>query len=189
VVSYSPEYSDKRDNLPLLRDLATISRGRVDPVAGAIFEPPQQAVGSVQEIGLPLLWLALLLWPLDIGLRRLFLRISDMVPGLAWLRRRLRPQPTAAVSAESLARLNAAKQRARVRRPQELAGAEQAAVPLPNLIIPHPTPAPPPARAQVAPSAPAPQEPPPEEAPVPATEDDQYARLLAAKQRARRRRG
>ncbi len=196
VVSYSPEYSDKRDNLPLLRDLAAISGGRVDPVAAAIFEPPQQAVGSVQEIGLPLLWLALLLWPLDIGLRRLFLRLSDMVPGLAWLRRRLRPQPAAAASAELLARLSAAKQRARIRRPQEPVGAESVVAPLPNLIIPLPTPAPAPARAEAPPPAQQPAratsvqpEAPPEAAPAPATDDDQYARLLAAKQRARRRRG
>src|SRR6185436_13250316 len=82
VVSYSPEYGETRDNPQLLRELASISGGRVDPPAATIFEAPAQAVGSVREIGLPLLWLALLLWPLDIGLRRLHLRPAEFAPRL-----------------------------------------------------------------------------------------------------------
>jgi uncharacterized membrane protein len=220
VVAYSPEYSDKRDNPQLLRDLAAITRGRVDPPAAAVFDPPAQAVGSVSEIGLPLLWLALLLWPIDIGLRRLHVRWADVAPDLAALRRRLRRrQAGAADQAAVLARLEAAKQRARTRnmaaaarrrteaaleRPSievDLAPAQDrtGAAPgpatessvrtqgsLPRRAAPsHESPA----RAD-GPAAPPTPSRTPEAVPPspPPTDEDQYARLLAAKQRARRRR-
>ena len=114
VVSYSPEYGETRDNPQLLRELASISGGRVDPPATAIFEAPAQAVGSVREIGLPLLWLALLLWPLDIGLRRLHLRLGEYFPSLAALRRRSRTGAAPAGPDEAMTRLSAAKRRAQV---------------------------------------------------------------------------
>src|SRR6185436_7659271 len=113
VVSYSPEYGETRDNPQLLRELAAISGGRVDPPATAIFDTPTQAVGSVREIGLPLLWLALLLWPLDIGLRRLHLRLGDYLPRLAALRRRRHVSEALAGPDEAMTRLSAAKRRAR----------------------------------------------------------------------------
>jgi len=82
VVSYSPEYGETRDNPQLLRELASISGGRVDPPATAIFDAPAQAVGSVREIGLPLLWLALLLLPLDIGVRPCICDLASICRGL-----------------------------------------------------------------------------------------------------------
>jgi len=168
VVSYSPEYGDERANPQLLRDLATSTAGRVEPAPSAVFDPPAQAVGSVQEIGLPLLWLALLLWPIDIGVRRLYLALP--VPRLAALGRRLFPgwraQPE---RSEALSRLSAAKQRAQVPR-----RAPSAPAPLPS------------DEARPARSAEQLQ---PEDASAPGVRsDDQFARLLAAKQRARRRR-
>jgi hypothetical protein len=110
AVSYSPEYSERRDDPQLLRDLATLTGGRLDPIAAAAFVPTGQLVGRVSVIGLPLLWLALLLWPLDVGVRRLHLRLAEFVPLLA--RRRT---ADAAGQAATLARLSAAKQRAVVR--------------------------------------------------------------------------
>lgn len=189
VVSYSPEYGETRDNPQLLRELATISGGRLDPAATAVFDAPAQAVGSVTEIGLPLLWLALLLWPLDIALRRLYLRLGDLLPGLAALRGRLRPAAVAAGPDSSMARLSAAKQRARLpsRTIPEI-GARPIA---PTSSAPPDAPASPTVPATpAAPATPAPTEQPAASAPAsPPAESDQLARLLAAKQRAKKKRG
>jgi uncharacterized membrane protein len=182
VISYSPEYSETRDNPQLLRELATISGGRLEPPAAAIFTPPSQAVGSVREIGLPLLWLALLLWPFDIALRRLFLRLGEHLPSLAMLRGRMRPSPAAGPE-ESLARLSAAKRRARVPSRDIRAVPELRAAPKPPPPGAEPRgatgeAAPEPAAAPTVPAVP----------PTPQTDEDQLARLLAAKQRARKKR-
>jgi uncharacterized membrane protein len=166
AVSYSLEYGERRDNPALLRDLAGLTGGRVDPVAADVFAPAEQAVGSVREIGLPLLWLALLLWPLDIALRRVMLRLSDIAPGLAALRRR----DSVPAAVPSLARLSAAKQRAQAR--EVRSG--------PDMVQP---PAP---RAATTP-APQPERPAPPEATPPNAAEEQFARLLAAKQRARKK--
>jgi Mg-chelatase subunit ChlD len=175
AVSYSLEYSDQRANPQLLRDLAGLSGGRVEPPAIEAFTRTNQAVGSVREIGLALLWLALLLLPFDIGIRRLMVRLQEIAP---WLARR-RPQPTPAVALGTATRLSAAKQRA--------AATTQRAAPE--------TPARPPIAqaAQADPAAPQPQdaappapEPPAEGAPTPADSEERFARLMAAKQRARR---
>jgi Mg-chelatase subunit ChlD len=184
VVSYSPEYGDTRDNPQLLRDLAAVSGGRVSPPPATVFEPTAQAVGTVTEIGLPLLWLALLLWPLDIAIRRVFLRVGDFAPALAGLRgRRGRASPA---RDESLARLSAAKRRARtsprdIRDVPELRAtiAPQAQLPIDGPAVPPVTPAPP----QPVPAAPAPA------SPSGVADEEQLARLLAAKQRARKKRG
>lgn len=176
VVSYSPEYGEARDNPQLLRDLAAISGGRAEPPADAAFNSPVQAVGTVSDIGLTMLWLALLLWPLDIGLRRLYLQPSALVPWLAVLRRRWwAPAPAGGPDA-SMERMRAAKQRARdLRAVPELRArpAEPAARPaIPAVAEP---PAPPPAGEPDTPAA-------------AATDEDQFTRLLAAKQRARKQR-
>ncbi len=173
VVSYSLEYGERRDNPQLLHDLAQITGGRVDPPAAEAFAPPAQPGGSVREIGLPLLWLALALWPIDIAVRRLMLRLDDLAPGLAALRARLRPQRAEPVE-PVLTRLSAAKQRAQAR--EQRSG--------PDLAPPRPAPvpsdgAPPSEQRPVPPAEPKP--------PTPAATDDQFARLLAAKQRARRK--
>ncbi|MDQ2996197.1 MAG: VWA domain-containing protein, partial [Chloroflexota bacterium] len=182
VVSYSPEYGETRDNPQLLRELASISGGRVDPPATTIFDTPTQAVGSVREIGLPMLWLALLLWPLDIGLRRLHLRLGDYLPRLAALRSR---QHTAAVAAspdEAMTRLSAAKQRARA--------PSHAIRPVPEVRATTPTTAPPDpvATPPIKPATAAPTATPAVAPAIAPADDDQLARLLAAKQRARKKR-
>lgn len=188
AVSYSLEYSDKRENPQLLRELAAFSGGRVDPLAETVFEPSTQVVGSVRDIGIPLLWLALLLWPLDIGLRRLLIRLADIAPGLEMLRRRLFPAPAHASDySGSMARLSAAKQRAGTTRartatlPQDTPAAPDGAASLPARDVVRDTPA--------TVQAPAEQTKPEPEQPQPRPEanaEQQFARLLAAKQRARR---
>jgi hypothetical protein len=177
VVSYSPEYGETRDNPQLLRELASISGGRTDPPATSVFDPPAQAVGSVREIGLPLLWLALLLWPIDIGLRRLHVRLGEYLPGMAALRGRSRAAAPAGPD-QTMTRLNAAKRRAQAPGRDTRAAPDLRAV-TPAVAPPSPAAAP----AEQATAAPTP--------PIPASaapEDDQLARLLAAKQRARQKR-
>ncbi|HWQ12170.1 MAG TPA: VWA domain-containing protein [Roseiflexaceae bacterium] len=180
VVSYSLEYSERRDNPALLRDLARITGGRVDPLPAEVFAPPAQAVGSVREIGLPLLWLALVLWPLDIALRRLMLRLEDLAPGLAALRRRAFPHPSPAAAGPSLGRLSAAKQRAQAR--ERRSGPEVPAA----AFTPRAQPEAPRAQAEAPPARPEERPAPPEEGKAAA--EEQFARLLAAKQRARKKR-
>ena len=139
------------------------------------------AVGSVREIGLPLLWLALLLWPLDIGLRRLHLRLGEYLPSLAAPRGRRQSSAAPAGPDAAMARLSAAKRRAQVpshdiRAVPDLRAAAPTAAPRAPITTPPDQQAP-----AAQPSSP------PASATAP-TDDDQLARLLAAKQRARKKR-
>jgi len=203
VVSYSPEYSARPGDPQLPRALAEITGGRNDPPAEAAFEPTAQAVGTVSEIGLPLLWLALLLLPLDIGLRRLHLRLAELLP-----QRRGRARPAPPGYAETLARLNVAKRRATTRTetsPSSVVGSQ-----LQQMTTDHRPPTadngqattgngPPttdhrspatgngPPTGDNRPSTTA-NGPPTTSNAQAATDEEQYARLLAAKQRARRKR-
>jgi uncharacterized membrane protein len=194
VASYSPEYGERRDDPQLLRELATLTGGRADPIAAAAFEPTGQTVGTVSEIGLPLLWLALLLWPLDIGVRRLYLRPAEFMP---WLARRRAAVDTS--QAAALARLGAAKRRAaaRTQTPSSVVGSQLRPLPVEQRL-------PADGGQQGAASKPHDESPGSQAAPAQAslpanrqdttangpqtTDDEQFARLMAAKQRARRRR-
>jgi uncharacterized membrane protein len=201
AVSYSPEYGEQRQNAQLLRELAEATDGRVDPPSSAIFDPLSQSVGAVREISIPLLWLALLLLPIDIALRRLFLRTSDFLPGFV---ARLRPARSTAGPTESMSRLSAAKRRAQrdVRAPAEQQRPISAAPPVD--VKPTPSvdgrqaaagtrrdgkaaaaPKPEALASQPAASKPASAEPKPSSS----ISEEQYARLLAAKRRARGKRG
>ena len=188
VVSYSPEYGEQRANLQTLRDLAALTRGRLDPAAPEVFRSPEQQVGKIQEMALPLLWLALLLWPLDIAVRRVFLRPA----GLRLRQRAARPAPR---PDETLTRLGAAKRRAVPRPPEAAAPAVLAAPDTAATATPTPTPSapasPPNSAAPATHAAPAPSAPAQAsqvEAPAAAIDDDQFSRLMAAKRRARPRR-
>ena len=168
AVSYSPEYGELRENAALLREVAAETGGRFDPAPAQVFDRLNQSVGTVRELGLPLTAFALLLLPLDIAVRRLFVPLGGLL-----LRRAPRPQPAAPVPNPVMSRLNAAKRRANpVVLPEEAAPAA-------------------PATPQPAKAAPAPR-------PAPATRsspqrsgamnDEQFARLLAAKRRAQNER-
>ncbi|MEI8307965.1 MAG: VWA domain-containing protein [Chloroflexales bacterium] len=138
VVSYSPEYGPRNSDPTLLTGLADLTGGRSNPPPASLFEPTGQQVGQVSEIGLALLWLALCLCPLDIALRRVFLRRDAFtLPP-----RRPRSTPTPAAEDEAMIRLHAA--RARARRPS----------PAP-VVAPAP-PTPPPSEAAPPEHAPAP---------------------------------
>jgi hypothetical protein len=190
AVSYSPEYSRQTQAGTLLPDLAAITDGRVAPPPEASFAPTSQPIGEVREIALPLLWLALLLWPLDIALRRLMLRPSDLTPALGRMRGRLQPAPaTSSATDPTLERLQAARDRAR--RPfSRPAPPERPAPPaaqteqsLPEAAPRKPEPAPKPESAPARKPEPAPEAEPTQGA----RSDDPLASVLAARQRARRK--
>ena len=71
VVPGSAEYRGHSANLALLDALARGTGGRMSPEPAMAFDANTGSQGAVQEIGLPLLWLALLLVPFDIAVRRL----------------------------------------------------------------------------------------------------------------------
>ena len=186
VVSYSLEYSAQRENLPLLTEVANISRGRINPSPETAFASPNQDVGSVREIGFPLLWLALILWPLDIATRRVMLRLEDVAPWLERLRQRRPSVVTAPEASATMTRLGAAKRRATAARPPSISleRSEIDTSTAPQTVVPTDqasqgrTPALPP---QTTERRVRPTETRPEAA------EEQFARLLAAKQRARRK--
>lgn len=194
VVTYSPEYSTQGTSPQVLAELATITGGRQAPAPAAVFTPTAQAVGVTQEIALPLLWLALLLWPFDIALRRLFVRWGDMVPllkRLAWRR----PQPqTATADAVTLARLQTARSRAREQQQRRVSAGQPDGRPAATGLVSAPSAqADPSSRRQDSRLPPAPPEtptdaPPGAQAQPKADTDDPLARLLLAKQRAQRQR-
>jgi hypothetical protein len=74
VVPYSPEYGSAPSDPALLRQLAAVSGGQLLESGAESFAPLPGAAHSAQEIGLPLLLLALILLPLDILLRRISVR-------------------------------------------------------------------------------------------------------------------
>ncbi|RRR71008.1 MAG: VWA domain-containing protein [Candidatus Viridilinea halotolerans] len=158
VVSYSPEYRPNASGAALLTELAALTNGRIAPPAASLFASAGQQVGRVRDIALPLIWLCLVLLPLDIALRRLFLRPRDFAP--AW--RRTRPtQPTQPTQPDPLLqRLQAARER--TRRPPV-------------------RPATPPTEAPTAPPVAAP----PASSSSPMTDEERMARLLAARRRGR----
>ncbi len=116
VVTYSPEYNPRADRPAILDSLAVVTEGRQEPAPSVVFTPTTQRVGVAQEIALPLLWLALLLWPLDIALRRLFIRYRDLAALLAPLPCPLRQRQQRATPASStLQQLQIARSRAQAR--------------------------------------------------------------------------
>ncbi|GAB4440717.1 MAG: VWA domain-containing protein [Chloroflexi bacterium OHK40] len=164
VVPYSSEYRGAQANPALLAELASLTGGADLAAAAEAFRPVEGSVARAQEIGLPLLLLALILLPIDIAVRRLMLRRSDFGAARAWAGRvAARPAPTPAPADPTLERLADAKQRATAR----ISGDDPARRP------------PPPATPPVV----SPPAAPPAAPPV----DDPLERLRAAKERARKR--
>jgi Ca-activated chloride channel homolog len=126
VVPYSAEYRQGQRNPELLAALARSTGGSKLAQPADAFAHTLAPVYSAREIALPLLLLALLLLPIDIGVRRLMLRRGDVGAARAWLRTaRLAPEtaarqgeshatkPARGTPAEQIERLHAAKARAR----------------------------------------------------------------------------
>lgn len=172
VVSYSPEYGVQSENIGAMQQWAELSNGRVNPPASAIFDPLQQPVDIVNDISLALLWLALLLLPLDIAIRRVFVRFK--LP-----QRQASAKPANAPVPATISRLSQAKQRAQHNDAKPNPAPRQASIEANTPTNQAPSNAP----AKAAPAEPAKDEP----TTAPSSSEDQFARLLAAKQRARKR--
>ncbi|MDQ7825539.1 MAG: VWA domain-containing protein, partial [Candidatus Eremiobacteraeota bacterium] len=72
-IPYSPEYRDYNPNTFLLHRLAESTGGRYNPKPAEIFTHPRKKAHRAVEIWETLLLSALLLFPLDVGLRRVSL--------------------------------------------------------------------------------------------------------------------
>ena len=100
AIPYSPEYRELGTDLNALRDVVRAGGGEVlsDPAqAFRVPVPPARAPLPVDQL---LLVLAILLFPLDVALRRLILRVED-VP--AW-RQAFQRKPARALAAEATVR-------------------------------------------------------------------------------------
>ena len=96
VVPYSPEYRDLGTDLPSLKAIAQAGGGVVLSDVSQAFRLPVPSVKAALPISELLLVLAILLFPLDVALRRLVFRLED-VP--AW-RAAMQRAPAPAMPAE-----------------------------------------------------------------------------------------
>ena len=133
VVPYSAEYGPGQRNPELLATLARNTGGSQLAQPADAFAHNLAPVYSAREIALPLLLLALLLLPLDIGVRRLILRRGDFGAARIWMRLSRRAREATAterfeqrgVPVEQIERLRAAKARARRKARGEQAPTDQ----------------------------------------------------------------
>ncbi len=104
--AYSPEYRSTQPNRPLLAQLAQSGSGRVDPAPAAVFGGDRPGVLSPTDMIPRLLFLAMLLLPIDVAMRRLSVDPDDV---RRWLSRRKGAAPAKAQSAPELDRLKSRK--------------------------------------------------------------------------------
>jgi uncharacterized membrane protein len=186
-INYSPEFNDATPNLSLLRRLAESGGGRLlDPATPGDnpFFHDRQRTFQPQDLWPWLLQFAVLLFVLDVGVRRIQLEREQIQKALAWTTQTIlfwRGQPRPVESDESLAALLARRDQVRQQH------AQPAAAPDPNLFRPQKAPGPEAPSVSPWPSqkpeAPAETTPPPAPpAPISTT-----SRLLEAKRRAQKR--
>jgi hypothetical protein len=186
-VNYSPEFDDSEPNLNLLRRLAELGGGKIlNPVTDSPFLHDRQKTFQPQDLRDWLLGFAILLFPLDVGARRIQVDWEQWRKAAEALRRRIffwKGLPRPKEADDSLAALLDRRGQIRARQPV------QVAPPSPDLFQPEKTISaeePPPAGA-VQPVA---GQPPPADAKKPAPESTSTSsRLLEAKRRAQRRSG
>ncbi len=127
IVPSSVEYLNRDGNPGLLKALADATGGRVDFPASDAFVRSNTAARMVAPITWWLLWIAVLLWPVDIAIRRLLVP-TMVVPAV--LRQALRSRRSAQPS-QSSAALRRAEALLRARKPNaapDLAAPIQATV-------------------------------------------------------------
>ena len=191
-VNYSPEFASSEPNLNLLTRLAEVGEGKVLDLASPSTSPflhDRQKTFQPRDLWEWLLRFAIVLFPLDVGLRRIQLDPEEVRRALQWLRRWFffwQGVPRPVEAEESLAALLA--RRGQVRSTQTAPSVIQ---PNPDLFRPQDTQAAPitlPGSATAgsehetvvsAPSSPA--------APAPLEREATTSRLLEAKRRAQRR--
>ncbi|HET9847922.1 MAG TPA: VWA domain-containing protein [Candidatus Dormibacteraeota bacterium] len=92
VVPFSPEYRDLGTDTATLKAIAQAGGGQLLTDVSKVFALPVPSVKATQPISEILLIIAILLFPLDVALRRLVFRLEDAP---AW-RAALQPKPAAA---------------------------------------------------------------------------------------------
>jgi hypothetical protein len=116
-IPYPPEYQYQASNTPLLEGMSGVSGGQslTNPVDA--LRPVLRPGVSITDLWLRFLLFAALLLPLDIGVRRLALPVSEMwAKAIAFLRRQRQAEQTR--TDERIARLRTAK-RAQARPAEE----------------------------------------------------------------------
>ena len=99
VVPYSPEYRDLGTDPATLRAIARAGGGVVLTDLAQVFKVPVPSVQASQPIAELLLVLAILLFPIDVALRRLIFRLEDAPAWRAAMRPAARPVAPAPVEA------------------------------------------------------------------------------------------
>lgn len=97
VVPYSPEYRDLGTDLNSLRAIAAAGGGTLVDDPALVFTLPVPRASAAVPVDELLLVLAILLFPLDVALRRLILRVEDAP---AW-RQAFQRKPARAIPAET----------------------------------------------------------------------------------------
>jgi Ca-activated chloride channel family protein len=174
-VAYPPEYAELTPNEPLLARVSETTRGIMSPEAEKAFVKRRSGARRASDIWPLLAALALLLFPLDVALRRLMIErehlqlFADAFARLAWWRRVPVPAPAGAPIGRLLQRKRETAESFEEESPHiaapPLSPTVQAAAPRREQT---------PRRAQPRPAEPA------------ADPSDRMRRLLEAKQRARR---
>lgn len=168
TVAYSPEYRDMKSNAALMEQIARLTGGRQQPSPQDIFGAQRAPVRVPSEASIPLLFVAMLLLPVDIALRRIVWQ-AEVLPDWqqAWARAlaRLHLRREIPGTASATSRLLQRKQRVREKY-------------TPPVLTASSSPAEEPAATETT-SRPA--------APQPSTSSEQIGRLLDAKKRARKR--
>jgi len=92
-VSYPPEYAELTPNEPLLARLSEVTHGKLKPEPQEAFVKREEGARRARDIWAALAAMALLLFPLDVALRRLMVErehlalFSEAAARLAWWRR------------------------------------------------------------------------------------------------------
>jgi len=115
VVPYSPEYREWGTNPARLAEWARTTGGASLATPAEAFVHNLPAGEQAQEIWLALLLVAALLFPLDVGIRRVMLGPGDLRRVAVWVRERL-PHRRVEAGEPLLGRLFQARERARLRR-------------------------------------------------------------------------
>jgi len=97
VVPYSPEYRDLGTDVNSLRAIARAGGGTLLTDVTQVYRVPVPAAQGAQPLDELLLVLAIILFPIDVALRRLILRVED-VP--AW-KQAFQRKPASAIAAEA----------------------------------------------------------------------------------------
>jgi len=110
-VPYPPEYRSFRPNRPLLAGIAKATKGQELKEPAQALRPAADPGESITELWPLLVFLAALLLPIDVGIRRLAIPLGEIVAKV-WLRIR-GAKREASRQEEVVGRLHQAKQRAR----------------------------------------------------------------------------